>query len=221
MKGVFNIRPPLPRYQSTWDVGSVLTYLKGLFPLEDLDLRSLSMKLVALLALCSAQRAQALVNLNLDNMSVNGSSVSFIITSLMKTSKLKKVVTTVSFEKYVSKELCPVYTMNHYIKRTKKLRKSRNLIVSFRTFDKICTSTLARWLKSVLFLSGVNTDKFKAHSFRSASTSVAYMSGVTLNDIMKTANWQSAKTFKKFYCRNFEESSNNNSFTKKVLSFSK
>jgi hypothetical protein len=34
-------------------------------------------------------------------------------------------------------------------------------------------------------------------------------SGVTLNDIMKTANWQSAKTFKKFYLRETEADSLN------------
>ncbi len=33
MKGVYNLRPSLPQYSNTWDVGIVLGYMKGLSPL--------------------------------------------------------------------------------------------------------------------------------------------------------------------------------------------
>ena len=32
MKGVFNLRPPQPRYSHTWDVNKLLMYLKSLGP---------------------------------------------------------------------------------------------------------------------------------------------------------------------------------------------
>jgi hypothetical protein len=41
--------------------------------------------------------------------------------------------------------------------------------------------------------------KFSAHSFRGASTSKPLGAGVSLKDILETANWASAKTFYKFY----------------------
>ena len=51
LKGAFHLRPPLSRYSSTWDVDVVLRYLKDLGPTITLSLRSLTHKLVMLLAL--------------------------------------------------------------------------------------------------------------------------------------------------------------------------
>jgi hypothetical protein len=42
MKGVYTLRPALPRYNVTWDVNVVLKYLKGLSPLESVPTSSFS-----------------------------------------------------------------------------------------------------------------------------------------------------------------------------------
>ena len=60
MKGVFKGSPPTPRYQSTWDVKPVLTYLSSLHPVEKLELKTLTLKLIMLIALVSAQTGQSL-----------------------------------------------------------------------------------------------------------------------------------------------------------------
>lgn len=65
MKGVFLKNKPKQKYTSTWDVNKVLTYLKSLYPLEKLDLKSLTMKLASLIALTTAQRVQTLISLNI------------------------------------------------------------------------------------------------------------------------------------------------------------
>ena len=54
MKGIFNDRPALPRYQHTWDINLVLSYLDTL-PLCSLDDKQLTLKTVMLLALLSGQ----------------------------------------------------------------------------------------------------------------------------------------------------------------------
>ena len=69
MKGVFAIRPALPKYSNTWDVSLVLRYLKGQSPPEALDLLALSRKLAALLLLLSGQRCQSVHSLCVDNIS--------------------------------------------------------------------------------------------------------------------------------------------------------
>ena len=51
LKGVFNTRPPQPRYNSTWDASIVLTWMEGLGENEDLSLSDLTLKLVMLLSL--------------------------------------------------------------------------------------------------------------------------------------------------------------------------
>lgn len=53
MRGVFVLRPSLPRYNVTWNVNIVLKYLKSLSPLSSLSLLQSSHKLVMLLALLS------------------------------------------------------------------------------------------------------------------------------------------------------------------------
>ena len=60
MKGVFRVRPSVPRYNYTWDVNMVLDYLKLYYPDEVLPLSRLTLNLTRLLALFTVQRAQTL-----------------------------------------------------------------------------------------------------------------------------------------------------------------
>ena len=48
LQGIFNSRPPQPRYTAFWDVGVVI---KGLGANRDLSLKELTMKTVMLLAI--------------------------------------------------------------------------------------------------------------------------------------------------------------------------
>lgn len=63
----------------------------------------------------------------------------------------------------------------------------------------VCSSTLARWLSSLLDKAGIDTSIFKAHSTRSAATSAASNAGVTTADILRAADWSSESVFTKFY----------------------
>ena len=60
MKGIFNKKPPLPRYTQTWKVHQVTSYLQGLGDNSEFSLKQLSGKLVVLLALTSAGRGSEL-----------------------------------------------------------------------------------------------------------------------------------------------------------------
>ena len=53
-------------------------------------------------------------------------------------------------------------------------------------------------------ISGVDTDIFKPHSCRSASSSKADITGVSIDNILKCGQWSSDSTFYKFYCRNID-----------------
>ena len=79
-------------------------------------------------------------------------------------------------------------------------------------------STIARWLKTCLAEASINTEIFKAHSVRGASSSTAASAGVTAADILKAADWSSARTFQKFYLRPTKESDDKSSFGRAVLS---
>ena len=61
------------------------------------------------------------------------------------------------------------------------------------------SSTLARWMLDALKQSSIDVDKFKAHFVRGASTAKAVNMGVSISDIISTADWTNIKTFEKFY----------------------
>ena len=48
-------------------------------------------------------------------------------------------------------------------------------------------------------LAGIDIDKFKPHSVRSAATSAAKKAGVSVDIIMKATVWKNESTFRKFY----------------------
>ena len=55
MKGIFQSKPPLPRYCSSWDVSGVLEYIKSLGNNEDLTIKQLSAKLALCAHICGAR----------------------------------------------------------------------------------------------------------------------------------------------------------------------
>ena len=61
--------------------------------------------------------------------------------------------------------------------------------------------TISRWLKRAMQAAGVDTSIFTAHSVRSASTSKAALSQVSIKTILATAGWSRATTFSRYYER--------------------
>ena len=65
LKGIYNSRPPQPRYITTWDVDIAVRFLQGLGDNEALPLKLVSQKLVLLMALVEASRVSELQALDL------------------------------------------------------------------------------------------------------------------------------------------------------------
>ena len=84
---------------------------------------------------------------------------------------------------------------------TEKLRGSEtSLFVSFcKPYRKVSKDTIARWVKTVMKASGIDTSLFKPHSCRSASVSKANKMRLSLDTILRTAGWSCDSTFRKFY----------------------
>ena len=58
LEGMFHVRPPEPRYSFTWDVNVLLTFLESWFPLSALELKRLTLKTAALVALFRLREAK-------------------------------------------------------------------------------------------------------------------------------------------------------------------
>lgn len=205
MRGIFNLRPSRPKYSFSWNVDTVLNFLRNWFPHDQLSLKELTLKAVTLVALISGQRAQTIHEMDLKNMRKSDDSCTFIITALIKQSKPGNQAAPIVIHKFHETSLCVFNILNHYIERTQSIRSSTKLWVGYsKPHNPIGRQTISRWLKTVLEMAGIDT-KFSAHSTRMASTSKAAGCGVGMDTILRTAGWTNAKNFQKFYCRDTSE----------------
>ena len=100
--------------------------------------------------------------------------------------------------------LCPVATLRAYEDRNQEFRQEmgpRPLFLTTITHNPASSSTIARWLKSILGKAGIDTAIFKAHSICGAATTAASNAGVTMCDILNAADWSTPSVFQKFYCK--------------------
>lgn len=220
-KGVFRLRPPMPRYNETWDTSLVLNYLSTVHPNQNLPLDQLSKKLITLLALVTAHRVQTMSKINIDNISVNTDRITIKIVDLIKTSRPSSKQPLLTLPFFQEKpEICPAKCLQAYISLTAPLRKNvKNLFISLRSPYKAVTSqTLSRWIKSSLHDSGIDVTQFGAHSARHAATSAARRQGVSIDTIKRTAGWsESSNTFFKFYNRPLCNSTSNDQFAEAII----
>ena len=118
LKGVFELRPALPKYQSIWGITVVLNLL-GSWNIQNISLKHLTLKLTMLLALTTSQRVQTLQVLNISNMTMRVNECVFVIDSVLKTTKAGKHLTNIRIQALVdNKNLCPVEHLKQYLDKT-------------------------------------------------------------------------------------------------------
>ena len=220
LKGAYNLRPPLPRYSSTWDVSLVVSFIDGLGVNESLSLKDLSQKLGFLLALTAMERVSEVVSPDLRYRRFHPEGVTFALPDLTKKSRAGQDLKTsfhASFEE--NPNLCVVKCLKVYEHRTSEFRpldpsKPNKLLLSYiRPHKPISGASLSRWLKDIISRAGIDTSIFKAHSVRGASASAAYERGASLQDILDLADWSTDSAFRRFYYR----PRHNSSITKTLL----
>lgn len=173
LKGRFTTRPALPKYREAGDVNTVLEHLKTLHPAETLSLKSLSLKIVILMAVLSGQYYQTTHALTTKDMKTSNNKVMFIVNDLLKTTKPGKVCTKSEFLSFdEDPRICVVRYLSEYL-GTKNLRHDHHkLLVSYQKPHRpVSKDTISRWLKMGLKLAGIDTSTFSAHSTRAALTS--------------------------------------------------
>ena len=197
----------MARYTAVWDVNQVLDYLETLSPVNEISLKSLTLKLTMLLALVTAQRGQSLLLLNVDPMIDNRTSVAFPLREHVKQSKPGSKGMVIELKSFSNPRLCMVTTLREYLIRTKLLKEPRGqLLLSYvKPYKPVSRDTISRWVKAVLQCSGIDVTMFKPHGTRSASTSKAKLNDVPLSDILDKAGWKSESTFAKFYDKQIVE----------------
>ncbi len=204
MKGIFKLRPPTARYNVTWDASKVLSVYEKWEDNNKLNLRDLTLKLIGLLALTTAQRVQTLSQIRIENI-IWEEPVQIVIRSHLKCTSIKKPNTVLVIPTYSqNKKLCVVQVLNQYLTATRMLRRNHNeLFISYISpYSPVTSQTLSRWLTDILNLAGIDTKIYHGHSFRHSATSKAVRNGLSVDSILERVGWsEKSRTFAKFYNR--------------------
>ena len=202
MKGVYELRPALPKHNQIWDPETVLQFLMKSSPLSVLSLKQLTLKLVMLTVLITGQRCQSIHLMDLSSMIKNENTYSFPIIEKIKTSKPGKPQPILILPKFTTNpDICVYTTLERYLELTEHMRDNHTkLFISYSKPHKpVSKDTVSRWVKLTLSMAGVDTDIYAAHSTRAAATSKAKYKHVPLTSIMKAAHWANISVFRKFY----------------------
>ena len=155
-----------------------------------------------LLALTSASTARGLHILDARFMVKTSQKYVFKFHKLHKSSRQGQKPSTLEFVAFSQdKDLCVVSALDEYLNRTEEWRKVNNetqLLSYIQPHKQVVPSTISGWLKNVLKSSGINVSLFTAHSTRSATTSKASASGLSLIDILEWGTWYNS-TWQRFY----------------------
>ena len=109
--------------------------------------------------------------------------------------------------------------MEGYLKRTKVWRgkdKSQLLLSFAKPHNPVIRSAISRLIENILREAGTDTEIFKGHSTRSASTSKAGLVGLSETNISEKDSWNNASTWQRFDNRQVQSSTEK--YQNKVLS---
>lgn len=200
MKGIFNLRPTLPRYVCTWDPEVALKLLD--VDSNNLSLLEFSRKVVFLVTLLSGQRVATIANLKLSDVSITETRISISV-GLVKQSRPGYSQKPIQFNSFPEKpNVCVVNQLSLYCKNTKSSRTpdcQKLFLTSTRPIKPASNNTLSRWIKEILFK--CNLSQFSSHSLRGSSTSAAHRAGFPIDSILNAAGWSNDSVFRKFYNR--------------------
>ena len=201
MSGVQKLRPPKPKYAFTWDIEAVLRLFRS-WPL-DLTPKQITIKTTTLLALIGVPRGAELHMFDLNYLAKYEDRYTFDLPGNIKNGKEGVVPEPVVFHKHLQDEkLCPVTCIEKYISLTEPWRpkgQPSTFFLSSKTHKPVCKSTLARWVKEVLHMADIDTKVFQAHSLRGASTSKAFLKGLSVREVVNHGKWSRDSTWQKFY----------------------
>nr|CAH7755761.1 unnamed protein product [Callosobruchus chinensis] len=170
LKGIYNQKPSMPKYQATWDPHPVLLHLARLYPLEKISRLQLTMKLVTLLALITGHRLQTLTSIRLQNIVRFPDRLEIRISDRIKTSSSKSLQPFLVIPYFKDNPaLCLASVVDYYELVinyeliTKDLRPSDidYLILTVkRPIRQVSSQRLSNWIEQTLAASGIDTTDF-------------------------------------------------------------
>lgn len=220
------MNPSIRQLAPNWNLPLVLLVLtkEPFEPLDQAELKFLTLKTVFLLALASAARVSELHSFTVNERHFRKEHTGIRLLPnmqfLAKTQTLNKPWEPVfipRFDTYATDStdllLCPCRALLTYIKRTKSLRKSDRLFVTYKKNHHVEASkdSIARWIVETVKFAYDHADSetlmtVRAHDTRKLATSWALFNGLSAQEILRAAHWTNETTFTSFYLKDVPDS---------------
>ena len=125
MKGMFRVRPRIPRRVVTYDTNKIIAFLQTWPDNDQLMLEFLTKKLATLLCILSGQRSQSIGSLFMEHMHQDESMFTFFIPKMLKTTTPTFHQEPLEFVAFPLIPRCCIYRcLQEYIRRTEQIRDS-------------------------------------------------------------------------------------------------
>ena len=119
LKGVFNLRPALSRYCTTWDASVVLKYIKSL------EAMWLEKPFVSSCNPSVYQRDQTLFYMNIDLIMFEAGKVTIFVPELLKQSRPGRHLGPMVLLRYPDQEICVVSHLEQCIEKLRTFQKTK------------------------------------------------------------------------------------------------
>jgi len=190
VKGCYNLNPPKPKYNVTWDPNRVLNFVVSFGDNSALPISVLVGKLATLLALATPLRVSELVSISFLSVKFSENWVQFALSKLRKAQR-NGPVQSFTHPACPESETCPVTTLRSYVDCTGTNRPSNNegmlFISMIAPFGSVKGSTGGRQIKNFLREAEINTAVFSAHSNRSLASSLTVGRGLSIDAVLRLA----------------------------------
>ncbi|MCE2982451.1 MAG: tyrosine-type recombinase/integrase [Parachlamydia sp.] len=192
------LKPTRAKYDSTYDIGPILDFIRRLpeDSEDDARLRLILLLRVQLLRRCAD--CEYIIHSSIDLEACTFRQ------SRRKSQKDRPQVTEpIPFEENKEMpELCLRRAFKNYLEFTKQKRKNQKaLFIALNQDRPIVKKTIGKLCLNAMTTAGINTEIFKSHSLRMAAANALLDSGMTIEEVMKLGDWQSSEVFMKFYHR--------------------
>jgi hypothetical protein len=201
MRALFLRRPPSTKPRWTWDMASVLEFVRDWGLPQHLPTRQLAWKLAFLLAVFSARRVADLALLKVSPKYLQRSPDSAVFQPSFgaKQDRPGHQNPLIVLKAYHDKRLCPVALLDEYMLRTQRPGRSPSLFLTTTPpFGAAAKGTIKRWILSVLNQAGVDGTP---GSTRAAAASYSLARNISLKTVMDAADWTRSATLFRHYMR--------------------
>lgn len=194
-----------PKYDEFWDVNILLKFWENRPQNSKLTLKELTEKIISLCAIALIGRSSDLCSMwdYPKRVAEDGIELTF---GQLKQDRGMRLNLRRALIPFVTEhpKVCPASTLEHYFMRTSRWRtaEKNKVFLSIRgKHAPLSSQRIAKYLLNSLDMAGINTEKWKAHSFRGASATKLLDLGVGAEDVMRAGRWSSYSVFNKFYDR--------------------